>query len=71
MKAITRNAIGTFQKMATKEINGISFTSWRTPDNKRFFLAPVSLNLNVKRFGVNPDQYEISYSLLGLLNMVR
>ena len=71
MKAITRNAIGTFQTMATKEINGFRFTSWRTPDNKRFFLAPASLNLNIERYGVNPDQYEISYVLLGQFNMVR
>lgn len=70
MKAITRNAIGTFKTMATKEINGSRFTSWRTPDNKRFFLAPASFNLNVERFGVNPDHYEVSYVLLGLLQMI-
>lgn len=71
MKAITRKAIGTFQTMATKEINGFRFTSWRTPDNKRFFLAPASVNLNIVRFGNNPEAYEISYVLLGALGMIK
>lgn len=71
MKASTRNAIGTFVKMATKNINGASFTSWRTPDNKHFYLAPASENLNVIRFGSNPEHYEINYVLLGALNMVK
>lgn len=60
MKASTRNAIGTFVKMATKNINGFSFTSWRTPDNKHYYLAPASENLNVIRFGSNPEHYEIN-----------
>lgn len=71
MKASTRNAIGTFVKMATKNINGFSFTSWRTPDNKHYYLAPASVNLNVIRFGLNPEHYEINYVLLGVLNMVK
>ena len=71
MKAYTRNAIGTFEKMANKEINGFKFTSWRTPDNKHFYLAPANENLNVVRYGRNPEVYEISYNLLGLLDMVK
>lgn len=71
MKAITRNAIGTFQTMATKEINGFRFTSWRTPDNKHFYLAPAGTNLNVPAYGRNPEDYELSYVLLGQLGMVK
>lgn len=71
MKASTKNAIGSFVKMATKSINGYMFTSWRTPDNKHFYLAPASCNLNVVRFGDNPEHYEINYVLLGALDMVK
>lgn len=71
MKALTKNAIGTFQKMVTKSINGYMFTSWRTPDNKHFYLAPVGLDLNVLSYGVNPEHYELSYVLLGQLDMVK
>lgn len=71
MKATTRNAIGTFLKMATKEINGYKFTSWRTPDNKHYYLAPASVNLNVVCFGQNPEHYELNYVLLGALEMVK
>lgn len=70
MKAYTKNAIGSFVKMTTKRINGIPFTSWRNPDNKHFYLAPVSINLNIERYGVNPDDYEVSYVLLGQMDMV-
>ena len=71
MKAYTKNAIGTFVKMATKEINGYSFTSWRTPDCRYFYLAPSNVNLNVVRFGLNPEEYELTYVLLGALGMVK
>ena len=71
MKAYTKNAIGSFIKMATKPINGCMFTSWRTPDNKHYYLAPASYNLNVVRYGNNPEAYEINYVLLGALDMVR
>ena len=71
MKAATKKAIGSFVKMATKSLNGYLFTSWRTPDNKHYYLAPANVNLNVERFGVNPDHYEISYVLIGALDMVK
>lgn len=71
MKQATRNAIGTFEKLATKHINGVLFTSWHTPDNKHFYLAPANVNLNVVRFANNPEHYEINYVLLGALDMVR
>lgn len=71
MKLSTKYYIGSFQLMATKPINGINFTSWRTPDNKHFYLAPYGVDLNVLLFGRNPDFYEISYLLLGLLDMVK
>lgn len=71
MKAYTKNAIGKFVQMATKQINGYWFTSWRTPDNKHFYLAPVAENLNIVHFGSNPEHYEISYVLLGALDMVK
>ena len=71
MKTSTKNAIGTFQKMATKSINGYMYTSWRTPDNKHFYLAPAGENLNVPAFGRNPEHYELSYVLLGQLEMVK
>lgn len=71
MKAYTRQAIGSFQRLATKQVNGYAFTSWRTPDNKHFYLAPASEDLNVVRFGSNPEHYEISYTLLGHLDMIR
>lgn len=73
MKASTKNAIGTFQKMVTKSINGFMFmfTSWRTPDNRHFYLAPVGLDLNVISYGVNPEYYELSYVLLGQLDMIK
>lgn len=70
MKAYTKNAIGTFQMMVTKPINGFMFTSWRTTDNKHFYLAPARCNLNVVSFGLNPEHYEINYVLLGALGMV-
>ena len=71
MKATTRNAIGTFEKMITKELNGFMFTSWRTPDNKHFYLVPAGTNINVIKYGRNPEYYEISYILLGALGMVK
>ena len=71
MKATTKNAIGTFIKMTTKELNGFMFTSWRTPDNKHFYLVPAGTNINVIKYGLNPDKYEITYVLLGALNMVK
>lgn len=71
MKAYTKNAIGTFQKLATKDINGFVFTSWRTPDNKHFYLAPASISLNIVSFGQNPEHYEVNYVLLGALDMVK
>lgn len=71
MKASTKKAIGTFQKMATKSINDYMFTSWRTPDNKHFYLAPAGMNLNVPAFGRNPEDYELSYILIGQLDMVK
>lgn len=57
--------------MASKSINGIMWTSWRTPDNKHFYMAPADVNLNVPAFGRNPKAYEISYTMLGLLDMVK
>ena len=71
MKAYTKNAIGTFQKLTSKQINGVPFTSWRTPDNRHFYLAPANANLNVVCFGNNPERYEIDYVLLGALGMVK
>lgn len=71
MKKATREAIGTFQRMATKPVNGVFFSSWRTPDNKRFFLAPAKIDINVIEFGCNPDAWEVSYTLLGILEMVK
>ena len=71
MKASTKNAIGTFQKMVTKPINGYMFTSWRTPDNKHFYLTPSGSDLNVLSYGMNPEYYELSYVLLGQLDMVK
>ena len=71
MKATTRNAIGTFEKMTTKELNGFMFTSWRTPDNKHFYLVPAGTNINVIKYGRNPEYYEITYILLGALGMVK
>ena len=71
MKAYIKEAIGSFQKLATKDINGYSFTSWRTKDNKHFFLAPSNVNINIVRFGENPQHYEIDYVLLGHLDMVK
>jgi len=71
MKKATREAIGTFEKMATKSLNGAMFTSWRTPDNKQFFLAPTCINLNIPRFGVNVDDYAVSYTLLGQMDFIR
>ena len=71
MKATTRNYIGTFIRMATKTINGVEFTSWRTPDNKHYYLAYASVDINIPRFGVNPEYYELNYILLGQLDMVK
>lgn len=71
MKAYTKQAIGTFIKMATCELNGYSFSSWRTPDNKHFYLAPVAANLNVLSFGCNPEKYEVTYNVLGYLGMIK
>ena len=57
MKAYIKEAIGSFQKLATKDINGYSFTSWKTKDKKHFFLAPSCVNLNIVRFVENPQSY--------------
>lgn len=71
MKAATRAAIGTFVKMATKSINGTMFTSWRTPDNKHFYLTFARVNLNAAVFGQNPENNEVPYCVLGDLDMVK
>lgn len=71
MKASTRNAIGTFKMMCTKELNGYSFTSWMTPDNKHFYVVPTGTNINIAKYGRNPEDYEVSYVLLGALGMVK
>lgn len=71
MKAYTKNAIGSFVKMATKPINGEMFTSWRTPDNKHFYFAPAIVDLNIVRFGLNPENNEVPYTVLGDLDMVK
>ena len=71
MKATTRNAIGSFIRIATKPINGVMFTSWRTPLNDHFYLTPASLDINIARFGVNPENYELTYTLLGQLDMIK
>lgn len=67
MKAATRAYIGTFQAMKSAPLNGRSFTAWRTPDNKHFYLAPSEVDLNIPKFGRNPEHYEVSYALLGFL----
>lgn len=71
MKKSTRQYIGSFIPMATKMINGVRFTSWRTPDNKHYYLNYATCNLNKLRFGENPEHQEVSYVLLGLLDMVK
>ena len=63
--------IGPFIKMATKPINGFMFSAWRTPDNKHFYLAPVTFNPNAPTPGKKVEHYEISPVLLGNLNMMQ
>ena len=71
MKSYTKQAIGTFQKLTDKKINGIMYGSWRTPDNKHFYLTPTTINLNKPQYGINPEHYEITYTLLGLLDFIK
>ena len=61
----------TLKKMASKLINEYSFISYRTPDNKHFFLIPTSFHVNQICFGENLKSYEISYVLLGQHDMVK
>jgi hypothetical protein len=62
------------EKLTTKLINGLSFTSWRSRDKKgkpTFYLAPTSIDLRIPKFGINPKSYIIDYVLLGQLDMVK
>ena len=64
--------------MASKTIIGAdnvetAFTSYRTPDNKHFFLVPTSNPeyIRSQHFGFTLKSYEIDYVLLGHLGMVK
>lgn len=50
-----------------------AFTSYRTPDNKHFFLVPNGNPDYVRsqHFGFNLKSYEVDYVLLGQLGMVK
>lgn len=51
---------GNIVMMATKEINGYMTTSWRTKDNKHFFLAPAGFDINnIRKFGFNLRTCEV------------
>lgn len=64
--------------MASKTITSgggveTTFTSYRTPDNKHFFLVPTSNPeyIRSQHFGFTLKPYEIDYVLLGHLGMVK
>lgn len=64
--------------MASKTIIGgdkmeTAFTSYRTPDNKHFFLVPNSDPdyVRAQHFGFRLKSYEVDYVLLGQLGMVK
>lgn len=66
----------TLVKMASHDItcgDGVKclFTSYRTPDNKHFFLLPGNVNPYVIKYGDRLKVCEVDYIVIGMLGMTK